>query len=656
MKRMRRRLLLGLGGVALVLVALAFILHVEYAPLPSRDELANPDGIPIDQAYDVLGRMVSQSEAASLQQTPEGRRLLSPASGAIPINADVIRLGRDAFYRETYGNEYFLTDVVGMLDGGLSIWEVTKALVTLAGNGTNDLKVRLAKDVPVGDRVLAKGTLISTGLDVPKGGLFPLGVRVVYDRGTVRMGIACAVCHATVDGRSGKVVEGAPNTNLNVGLLLAISSNPAAYFIHAGVKSFEPFMTDAGRTVTTSTGNKQRLPEPEAVRRVVSSMLASWPPGNFDSSPDLVNNPTSIPSSFTAMGQPYGWSGHAGIGPFRGLSALNNNVHGLNSDETAQFAAAPQLFGLDPEVYLGILLQDAPNPRFRYDPASSGRPSAVLAAADPTPGTPGINRYAVLPSYPRANYVTTNGLLASNPDEPVGHSINAISPFQNSLRPPPTHAPPADVAVGRAVFERAGCTSCHSGPALTNNRVLPVEEIGTEPTRAKSFAKTEPTIAAPQLFAPDTPTKATAGARTVPIPMDEDKAEQVKLAWAHGGTNGGYKVPNLLGLAWSAPYLHDGGVAVGPDPERDLGMAGTFLAGKAPNPRNSLVALVDRERRARVVNANKGSPEAVASHVTGEGHAFWVDAGAGFSPADQAALVAYLLSVDRLTTDPPRAN
>jgi hypothetical protein len=32
---------------------------------------------------------------------------------------------------------------------------------------------------------------------------------------------------------------------------------------------------------------------------------------------------------------------------------------------------------------------------------------------------------------------------------------------------------------------------------------------------------------------------------------------------AHRGSNGGYKVPSLVGLYWSEPYLHDGGVAVG---------------------------------------------------------------------------------------------
>lgn len=55
----------------------------------------------------------------------------------------------------------------------------------------------------------------------------------------------------------------------------------------------------------------------------------------------------------------------------------------------------------------------------RYDPAAGQRPTAVLQAADPTPGTPGLNSYAVLPSFPAANSMTGNGLLASVPGEPA---------------------------------------------------------------------------------------------------------------------------------------------------------------------------------------------------------------------------------------------
>jgi hypothetical protein len=301
---------------------------------------------------------------------------------------------------------------------------------------------------------------------------------------------------------------------------------------------------------------------------------------------------------------------------------------------------------MDPEVYLGTLLQRAPDQRFRYAPGSGRRPSELLAAADPNPYAPGVNSFAALPTYPRANYLTSNSLFAARPGEPVWHSIDAMSPYQNSLRPPAAAAPPDTVAGGRAVFGRAGCRACHDGPALSNNRVLPAGEIGTEPTRARAFAKTEPTLAPPQMFAPDVPTPPPPGARLLDVPMSEDDVAQARLAWAHGGSAGGYKVPNLIGLAWTAPYLHDGGVAAGADPGH-VGVESTLRAGIPPDPANSLRALLDRELRARVVAANKQSAAAVVSHVTGEGHAFWVDDAAGFTPADRDALVAYLLSRDR---------
>lgn len=632
-----------LVGVA-VAAALAFG-RVSYAPVPAEADLLNAERLTVEGAFDVMGRTVGREETERLAGTTDGRMRLSPASGAIRIDEALVRTGRDAFYRETYGNEVFLTDIMGLLDGGLDIPNVSLALAALAGRGTHDLKVRLARDVQVGRHLYRRGELISTGLDVPRGGLFPIGIRTFYDRGRVRMGITCALCHAAVDPASGKVIEGAPNADLNVGLMMAVAANPAAYFMHTGIASLDPYRTDPGRTIATANGRRESLPDPARLAADVRTMLSAWPPGSFDSTPDLVNNPTSIPSSFTRAGHPYGWSGHAGLGPFRGLSALNNNVHGLNSDTTAQFGAAPTLFGLDPELYLATLLQDAPDRRFRVDPASGNRPSEVLAASDPTPETPGVNRYAMLPTYPRANYVTSNSLIASRTGEPVGYAVDGMSAFQNLLRPPRA-APPdaAQIEVGRAVFGRAGCAACHSGPAGTNNRVLPVADVGTEPSRARSFARTEPTVARPQLFRTDTPFPLPPEPALVDVPVPDEA--QLKLAWAHGGTEGGYKVPNLVGLAWTAPYGHDGGIAVGPDPEQRPGVDTTLFAGTAPDPTNSLRALVDRTLRDRVVAANLSSEKARMAHVTGAGHAFWVDAAAGFSAAEQDTLVAYLLSFE----------
>lgn len=630
---------LGIAGLVVAVGTAAFTLRFSHAPVPAEADLLNPARLAREGDWDVMGRTLTDAEASKLG---DASALLSPARHAVRIDDGLIRTGRDAFYRETYGNEVFLTDVLGLLDGGLSVPDVAMALLKLAGRGTADLRVPVARDMQVGARLYKKGETISTGLAVPRGGLFPLGVRTFYDRGHVRMGITCALCHSAVDPHTLKVVEGAPNTRLNVGLMLALASNPAAYWVHGGVDSLTPYARVASRTVMGSDGTPQALPDIGTLAADLRAHFAAWPPGSFDSSPDLVNNPTSIPSSFTRVGWPYGWSGHAGIGPFRGLSALNNNVHSLNSDTTGQHLAAPALFGVDPELYLATILQDAPARPWRFDPAKGGPPSTILRDRDPTPPAPGINSYAVLPTYPRANYVTSDSLIASRPGEPVGYAIDAMSAFQNVLRPPnPLGVDTETLARGRAVFERAGCAACHAGPALTDHTVHSVGAIGTEPSRAKSFARSVANAAPPQIFASDAPFPPAAGAMLVDVPVPD--WDQLRLAWASDG-QGGYKTPSLLGLAWSAPYLHDGGVAVGPDADRHVGAAILF-GGVAPDPRNSLRALVDRELRRKVTAANARSEAARTAHVTGAGHEFWADAQAGAGVEDQNALLDYLLSV-----------
>jgi hypothetical protein len=649
-----RSLIVGALVVLAAGVGLAGLGRFGYAPMPAREDLANPERYPIRTAYDVLGRRIGREEAQALGATEAGRRTLSPEAGAFAIDEAVVARGREAFYTETFGNEVFLTDVMGMLDGALTPYEVARAVLLLGGRATNDLQVRLAEDVRIGERQWRKGEFVSTGLDVAAGGLGIIGLKTFYDRGHLRLGITCALCHAAVDPKSGKVVEGAPNADLNAGLLLALSANASAYFMHGSV-DLAALAGDPSRTVATADGGRAVLPDRDRLEAAAKIQVASWPPGSFDSSADRVTNPTSIPSSFSAYGEPYSWSGREAVGPFHGLSSLNNNVHAANSDTTQLAAAAPWLFGLDPDLYLGILLQGAVNPALRYDPKGAARPSAILSAFDPTPGSPGLNRYAVLPSFPATNYITDNGLFASAAGEPANFANNAMSAFQNLLRPPLAGQENGKDAVqaGRAVFERAGCAGCHAGPALTNNRIVPVGEIGTEPTRARAGAKMEARLAPPAMFATDTPFPLPADPKIVPIPLEGEALKQVQLGWAHAGSEGGYKVPNLVGLAWSAPYLHDGGVAVGADPAGELGVPGTLARGHAPDPRNSLRALVDRDLRGRVVAANRASATARLARVTGEGHAYWVDAAAGYAAGDQAALLAYLLSIDGLTQDVP---
>ncbi|MEG9524357.1 MAG: cytochrome C oxidase Cbb3, partial [Hyphomicrobiales bacterium] len=353
-----RRILTAAGFVTVAAGVTLSLGRFSYAPMPDRADLLNPDRYPIQTAFDVLGRRVSRAESDRLISTEAGRKALAPTSGSVAIDPAMVERGRQAFYQETFGNEVFLTDVMGMLDGGLTPTAVALAVEKLGGQGTGNLQVAMAKDVRVGDRLYRTGELVPTGLDVPKGGSFIIGIKTFSDRGHLRMGITCALCHAAVDPGTGKVVEGAPNTDLNAGLLLALAKNSSAYFMHASVPEADARPSaDPQHTGSTTTG--PALPDAASVEAATKVQVASWPPGSFDSSADRVTNPTSIPSSFSAHGEPYSWSGREAIGPFAGLSSLNNNVHAANSDTTQLAAAAPWLFGMDPETYLGIVLRGA---------------------------------------------------------------------------------------------------------------------------------------------------------------------------------------------------------------------------------------------------------------------------------------------------------
>ncbi|OJF17332.1 MAG: electron transport protein [Bacillaceae bacterium G1] len=595
----------------------------------------NPPSQAEKYVYDVWGETV-------VRATP-----LSPREGAVPLDEKTFRLGREMFYKETFGNEVFLTDIMGMVDGALTVPNIVKAIIALRGQGTTNLRVELAKDVQIGDRRYKKGEKVDTGLDVPKGAWAPLGMPIKFSEGKIKVGVSCAACHATVDPQTKQVLEGVPNKDLNAGLLMALATNSAAYFTHADVKDLTPYVSDDARTVPTSDGLTAALPDPEKLEAAVDAVFAKWPPGNFDSTIDLESNPAQIPDSFTKGDHPYGWSGFAAAGPFHGLSAFSNNVHAQNSDSLGQAENSRALFGIDKEVYLGTVLQNAANPKYRYDPASGVRPSAFFEQVDPTPGVPGVNEMIKPPSFPNVNLLAPDGLFVSSPGYKAGEQVNAISAWQNTLVPakPPLDSRKDQIEKGRDIFIQAQCHTCHAGEAYTNHRIIDAKTIGTEPSRAKALKKTETIFGETSIYPFDTPVPLPKNVPIVRVPTGHLDPEQLKLAFAHGDSDGGYKVKGLIGLYWTAPYLHDGGVAVGPNPEKDLGVPGTLQRGVEPDPFHSLRALVDRRLRQKVIAANRASKDLQAMHVAGIGHEFWVDEAAGFTKEDQENLIHFLLNL-----------
>jgi hypothetical protein len=626
-------LLLGIGYI------LVHWLEFEYAYMPSANKVMNPSAVKALKTkgvryYDLWGRSLSATD---------GRE--APKSGAVEVNEKLLKLGRQALYKETFGNEVFMSDILGIVDGPLTTPNLAKAVFGLRGKGTTNLRVELAKDFTIGEHKYHKGDKIDTGIDVPKGAYAPLGMPVKYDEGRLKVGISCMACHATVDSNTKRVIEGAPNADLNAGLLLALGSNSAAYFTHTDIANVRRYLDDIKTTSNTTPSGSGRLSNPEALEKAVDEVLVQWPRGNFDSTIDMKSNPAQIPDSFTKGGHPYGWSGFAMAGPFNGLAAFSNNVHSQNSDSLSQSEASKVLFNLDKEAYLGIILQNAANPKYRYDPKSGMKPSDFFAKVDPTPGVPGVNEVIKPPSFPKITLMAPDGLFISSPGFRAGEQVYAMSAYQNAITPPMKGDVQSKMmADGGVVFKRAKCISCHAGESFTNHKIVSSNVIGTEPSRAQALKKTESIFGNASFYTPETPVPLSPNAKVIPIPIKQLDPEQIKLAFAWGDSPGGYKVKGLIGLGWTAPYLHDGGVAVGPDLSQ-VGVAGTLLKGIVPDPANSLRALIDRDLRHKVVAANQSSKQLKKMHVMGIGHEFYVDETTGFTKEQQESLIRYLMAL-----------
>jgi hypothetical protein len=106
----------------------------------------------------------------------------------VAITDALLTLGRVSFYRETFGNEVFLSEIMGILDGPLTPWRMAKALWTLGGRGTTNLQIPLEEDVTIGGTTFPKGSTLNTGLDVVPGSYLPLGLKVKVKGGRLVVG------------------------------------------------------------------------------------------------------------------------------------------------------------------------------------------------------------------------------------------------------------------------------------------------------------------------------------------------------------------------------------------------------------------------------------------------------------------------------------
>ncbi|MBD1921088.1 hypothetical protein H6F77_08290 [Microcoleus sp. FACHB-831] len=652
------RPLLILSLVILFIGFLAFQIEIAFPATPSVYNTYTPLTKPAPSgigSYDVLGKVVDKEEAANLLQTEEGRKQLSPESGAVAVTEELINLGRKSFYSETFKDQVFQTEVVGALNGPINLVTMTKAIARLGGKHTTNLQIPIDKDVTIGGKTFTAGTLLNTGMDVPSGSIIPLGMRTSIEKGKVRVGITCALCHATVDNNTGRVIEGAPNIDVDTGLLLAFATNSAALFRQTGVNPTT--LPPGDRSYINANGETAHLPNAKTVEDAVDADLLSWPPGSFDSTGNMVNNPSQNPPSYTHETWPYGWSGNAAIGWFHGLTTLNSNVHGTNSDATTGADSSEPLLGIDKETYLGVILQNSANKSFRLP--QGARPSKFFDKIDPTPGYPGMNEVIPMPGFPKGSPFILDGLMASSPGFDVGEQLNGMSAWQNTLAPPPVQTASSETLKrGAAIFTRASCVECHSGRYFTNHEVIPANKIGTQRSRGPAQSPFPRIFTSPETYPSNVAVPLPPNPPTLPVPTDLVPQQSLELAFAINNPAGGYKVPTLLGLAVTAPYLHDGGVAASASALKpgkkgffvgdrtQMGMAGTLMKNIQPDPSASLRVLLDRNLRKAAIAANRANPDLQQSNVDGSGHNYWVDKKAGFTTQEQTDLIQYLLSLD----------
>jgi Di-haem oxidoreductase, putative peroxidase len=621
--------------------------------------------------YDYFGKLLNPREAARLV-AKQGLDPDDPISyqrvGAVQVTEELIAKGEDIFFNRKIGDTFGLQGVFGLGQGFAAIApELTTAITNLQGQPTNNLQITLLKDITLGSRTFPTGTVVNTGLKVEKGGNI-LGSAPNGD-------ITCAICHATLS-KEGKRLPGVPNGELAISLVIALAPNSAAGFARLNFNPLDPKYQGNGKTIIDSKGNSVELPDPDKLEQAFDDAVLDVPFGNFESSPDSINDTTQIPSVFTFKNHPYAADGQFAVGPFAGLSAINNAVHSSEINLLAAAQISEETLGIDPEVYIGTFLQNAADPRLRLPegvkPSEWLRkvaPDVAQAELEDQVAAPGTGTYPNL----KPSLFTYNGLVFSPNTEKPGDiasgtflfANNAMSAFQNSLVPPANQTPENwqalnsnSVRRGAKVFEQANCATCHLPPFFTDNTIHPIDEIRTNPARAQSRLGLNKLLVPPKLYAFNTPVPIPANAEVLDVPTQGISDSPTTLPKGIL-PKGGYKTTTLRGLYLSAPYLHDGGAAVGAgslsvnsngsfnvvDPS-GLGLTGTLSQGKPADAASSLRALVDRQLRALVVKANQANPALVRSNLDGTGHDFYVDRQAGFNPNQQTDLINFLLALD----------
>lgn len=259
----------------------------------------------------------------------------SDSSGG--VDNSQVSAGRELFMTETFGNEQFFGDTLGLhtvlnnvapkdavaLGVQVDIGKIPAGIVAVM-TGT-DLT---AKDAALGDPAVTR-QLIKAGAVIGVKGSYTSAA--ASDDTLISVGITCGLCHVTVKPTTFTLTSGA--TALPIGAP-QFNGIPNSKMDAGKILSFTPFVVANG----------------------LSATLAGWGPGRFDiralnELDDSVDNPTAYPPlwnfpALQANGYALGWDGM-----FKGTNALASIteavydliMHGNGSFATSHGATPPAL-------------------------------------------------------------------------------------------------------------------------------------------------------------------------------------------------------------------------------------------------------------------------------------------------------------------------
>jgi hypothetical protein len=525
------------------------------------------------------------------------------------------------------------------------------------------------------------------------------------------------------------------NQNLHFGWLFGLAANPLLGFTVLSGTPGKTTPDDARAFVQSVIARYEQQPE-QVMHDVILGMLAQ-PRGAADDTPDARYNPVQLPALYTHRTWPYNSDG-----ALLNASDRNNGVWTGALDFTGLIGLAKDraqqqqkfLFWEPRSVYELLTSERFADIMVRYSPAVLHDPQQlaplkadILGTSDGVPGMLALDSIVVMEGpggivpksilnhpanvqgqrirkysdYPgdadeRGPVMALLGTRVRTPPavlQEIGYDAlkarypqlnkeeivtDAVSLMLDWAPPPPNTSRLlasawGDVRKGYQVFQEEGCAGCHAGPFFTNNLMNRLERIKTQPDRSIG------TRALQRFVAPDYD------------PATGRATERGDFAKGFFGNKAaGYKTFTLRNVWGTAPYLHDGGVAIALRPDatpaeddlRELlrrtphdkiyGMGGILELQEREPQRNlranaalSLQALLLKSERVVVLRENhmprvpvigrcaqpgQSAPCAPALlpvaklGMSGKGHEHWVD---DFPGGERiTALIAFLLALD----------